>query len=206
MKLIEVKEIQLSWSDVPKLHRHEWQDVHRSTDKIHVSQIINHIVLEQKLYSDDDRQDDMPLRVLIGMGWETMAAQLYPDLNWQPGEFEADGIVGSPDGIGLDDDELTLYEFKCTAKSLRVKGALADQHKDIRAEWMWMTQVKSYLELLSRHYHEKIRRIQMHVCWLRGAYEYPLVERYFKYTLEAEDAEIERNWAMMVEHKEDVRI
>lgn len=205
MKLLEVKEIQLTWTDIPQLHRHPWQESERSPG-VHVSSIIKHIALKMNMYSDEDRTDDMPLRVLVGMGFETMCAQLYKDMQWQPGEFTADGITGSPDGVEILTDGLGLHEFKYTAKSIRVKGARAEELKDIRAEWLWMTQVKAYLYLLSEHYREKVRQVCFHTCWAMGNYtKHTLDERYFKYTLEAEDAEVEKNWEMLLAHKDDVR-
>lgn len=168
------------------------------------------------MYTEEDRKDDMPLRVLLGLAFEESAARLYPKMHWQPGQIEWDGVIGSPDGISpipfSDPQTHYIDEFKYTGKSQRVKGAktqangtVADKDlKDIRGEWLWMQQGMSYLNLLrlANVKYRKIRLARFHICWKYGPYApFPYEERYMRYLVEFSDAELRGNWAMLQERK-----
>lgn len=209
MKILEVKEIKLEWRDIDARVNHPLPTQIRSTHLPHVTGILQHIAIQTGQLSDEDRADEMPLRVAVGMGWEWFAAGLYPDMQWQPGELERDGVVGSPDGfslINLPGSPLIgpvvpiVEEFKYTAKSMRVKGGKPDQLKDIRREWMWMAQAQSYCIM----HPAEIKHVRFHVNWSCGSYVYPLQERYMRYLIEFSEEELRANWSMILSHREAV--
>lgn len=202
MKVLEIREIKLEWRDIDRRINHPLPHQVRSTSLPHVTGILQSIAITTGQLSAEDRADEMPLRVAVGMGWEWFAAGLYPEMEWQPGELELDGVVGSPDGFNLISDVTGIHfpiieEFKYTAKSMRVKGGRPDQLKDIRREWMWMAQGMSYA-----HMHPAvINHVRFHINWSCGNYTYPLQERYFSYLVEFSDEELRANWRMLKDHK-----
>lgn len=201
MRVLEQTEITLSWLDADKLHPHPYP-THKRSAGVHLTDILRYIAIQTNQLTDADRDDEMPLRVFLGMAWEQMAARLYPEMIWQPMELERDGIAGSMDGLSLLEPsgelEQVVEEFKYTAKSMRVPGGKADQHKDIRTEVLWMWQVMGYLAMLPG----EPTLARLHVCWSRGAYVYPLRESYIRYLIRFERAEIENTWRMVLNHKE----
>lgn len=205
MTVLEETEIQLQWSDLDSLVTHQWPDPVRSPG-VHVSSIIRHIATKSGLYTFEAQQDDMGLRVLIGMGWEAMCVRLYEQVLWQPGELECDEVYLSPDGLGRsgDNDDWCIDEFKYTGLSRRVKGGKEKQHKRITDMLMWMWQVMSYCYAMERTYEVPVRYARLHVCWSRGDYSYPQVEQYVRYLVRFEEEELQRNWNMLMENKEEV--
>lgn len=155
-----------------------------------------------------DEQDELPLRLLVGMGTEAILAQLYPDMTWQPGRLSFEGIEGHPDGLSTLEHESQpdpFYcneEFKYTAKSIREKGKGPEQLKDVRAEWMWQRQQMAYCKLWSEELSVPVRHSRLHVLYAMGAYEkYTLDERYMRYLIEYSDSEIQNNWDMLERQK-----
>lgn len=224
MLLLEATEIKLEWTDVQSLHIHPDPPPYE-TEGIHVSSILRHCAIKTHQFTSEDQEDEMPVRVLIGIGWEWGCARLYPEMLWQPGAVRRNGIVGHPDGLSLLsgefhvlvrsglgrwvrtgktvvlDGEAVVEEFKYTAKSHRVKGAKADQLKDIRDEWMWTQQTASYCNM-----HEMQPRFaRFHVCWARGPYTHPMMECYMRYLIQYEPHELEGNWMMIENHRDEVR-
>src|SRR5262249_296650 len=143
------------------------------------TQILRDIAVESGKFTEEDRGDIMPLRMLVGMGSEAILAQLYPDMDWQPEVMAHEGIEGHCDGLSVlelahPDLPQPFYsddEFKYTAKSLREKGKKADQYKDIRTEWMWMRQGMGYCKLWSVKLGVPVRHCRYHIMWAMGAYE-----------------------------------
>lgn len=215
MILLEQAEVRFEWVDFNSLHQHPTPDLHRSPG-LHVSEIIRAVALQPSLalFTEEDRDDEAPLCVALGMGWEWIAARLYPEMNWQPGEVEREGIFGSPDGISLISGEFGKYiltdepvidEFKFTGKSQRVKGAkpmpngtlLAKDLKDIRTEWMWMQQGMSYCNM-----HDLRPTVaRFHICWSKGPYTYPMKGVYMRYLVKFEPHELIGNWEMLTGHR-----
>ncbi len=207
MKLLDAVEIKLELLDFSKLQPHPWVSYESAPSCIGVTQILRSLAVQLgKLEARDQADDTMPLRALVGMGWECMASQLYPEMHWQPGVFELDGISGHPDGLsGVDYGLPVVEEFKYTAKSLRVKYGKPDQYKDIGQEWLWIEQTKAYCNLLSHYLSQPVQHVRFHVLWAMGCYEnHGLDERYFKYLIEFDQDELDRNWAMLRKHKESL--
>jgi hypothetical protein len=222
MKLLEQVEVKLDWLDANNLHEHPVPKHKRSTNKIHVSEILRYIAVESKKLSDSDRDDEMPVCVLLGMGWEQACAKLYPNMFWQPGEVERDGIAGSPDGLSLNEQKIILKEprraidctaadigdpiieeFKYTKKSMRKPGGTPDEMKDICGEWLWMAQTLAYCKM----HEDQPRLVRFHVLWSRGNYDYKSkgnVERYVRYLIRVENREVDANWNMILNHKDKV--
>ena len=200
MKVVEQVEVTLDWRDAD-LVAHPWPSFARSVGKPHLTEIVRRVAIATKqldVYDDDG----MPLRVMIGAAWEAMCVRLYPDVWWQPGEVERDGIVGTPDGLGVwdgDEDERVVEEWKYTAKSMRMPGGKADRHRDITREWLWMQQVMGYCNMVG-----DCRYARLHVCWARGNYEYPLTERYVRYVVRFDERELAANWRMVMANREVV--
>lgn len=197
MKVLDVTEVRLEWSDLSAMTHHPEPQPHRSPG-VHVSGVLRYVAKELAMWGKEDADDEMPLRILLGLGFEQQASRLYEGMTWQPGEVERDGIIGSPDGISLIDDELVIEEFKYSGKSLRVKGGKEGEYKNILTEWMWIQQISSYCAL-----HDGQPRLgRLHVCWKYGAYSYPLIERYFRYLIGLTDEDVERTWMMLQKYKE----
>ncbi len=159
---------------------------------------------------DHEKEETMPWRVMSGMGWETMCAQLYPEMIWQPGVFTYRGIQGHPDGLSHFEDKpehCAVNEWKYTAQSLRLKGGRPDQHKDIRSQWVWQCQVMAYIKLISMGWEipiENIRWGYFHIILAMVAYEnHTLDERYIRYLVEYEEREIESNWNLLEAHRDE---
>lgn len=222
MRVLETVEIQPEWSDLDNLTYHARPEPVRSPG-VHVSDVLRHVAIQGRMYTEEDRADEMPLRILLGLAFEEMAARLYEDMWWQPGEMSWDGIAGSPDGItqivyeaeemiGLPDRRghyaaWCVDEFKYTGKSQRVKGGKADELKDIRTEWMWMQQGMSYVNLLRRAYGKRYARLnkcRFHICWKYGAYVRPMQEVYMRYLVEFLEPELLGNWALLMTSKNEV--
>ncbi len=216
MKVLEQVEVKLDWLDANTLHEHPYPQHKRGTDKPHVTDILSYIAVESNKLSDVDREDEMPVAVLLGMGWEMVCVRLYSGIWWQPPEVERDGIVGSLDGLscaGAEDcgggdpfrveGESVVEEFKYTKKSMRKPGGKPDEPKDIRDEWMWIQQVLAYCAMSEY----SPRLVRFHVCWARGNYDYAgggNKERYVRYLLRVEERDVESTWRMIMNHKDKI--
>jgi hypothetical protein len=210
MKLLEQTEIKLEWFDLNKLHPHPYPQ-HKRSKGLHLTDILRKIAIRNNMLTEEDRTDEAPLRVFLGMCWEAGCVRLYPDMKWQPGEVSRDGVAGSPDGestltlaSGHDQAgggdiyrELAVEEFKYTAKSIRKKGGKPDELKDIGGEWLWMMQVKGYLAM----HPSRPTLARLHVCWARGNYQWPMEERYVRYLIRFTQEEIEGCWAMVKKNR-----
>ena len=223
MKLLEVVEINLQWSDLDSLTYHPRQETKRSGGE-HVSdvlKVLREYSIAKNMYTQEDREDDMPLRILLGLAFEEAAARLYPHMTWQPGEVTHDRLAGSPDGLSIlngipgmseqiDLEEVALVcvdEFKYTGKSQRIKGRKPQPNgklrpedlKDIRQEWLWIQQGMAYINLLrrSRKTFESIDLCRFHICWKFADYVFPMTEKYYRYLVQFEEAELRGNYAMM---------
>ncbi len=206
MKLLDCTEIQLERLDMGRVTLHPWMPYELVQGTVGVIMIIRDLAVKLGKLTIDEERDVLPLRMLIGQGWEAMCAQMYPELHWQPGVYELDGISGHPDGLsGVEHGLPVLEEFKYTSKSLRVKYGKADQFKDICAEWMWQVQVMAYCTLMSHYLSQPVRHARLHVCWAMGCYTtHMLDEKYLRYLVEYDDDELARNWQMLLTHKESL--
>ena len=208
MKLLEQTEIKLEWFDLNKLHPHPYPQ-HKRSKGLHLTDVLRKIAIKNGILTEEDRTDEAPLRVFLGMAWEQMCVRLYPEMRWQPGEVSRDGVAGSPDGYSPltinstsphipQTREDCIDEFKYTAKSIRKKGGQPDELKDIGGEWLWMMQIKGYLA--AHPAHPTLARL--HVCWARGNYTYPyMTERYVRYLIRFTTEEIEGCWEMVKKNR-----
>jgi len=155
---------------------------------IHLSELIRRMaVVNGMLAEGEQSEDDMPLRMFLGMAWEEAAATLYPEMLWQPGEKELDGIWGNCDGLSYEsleidgerEEVLCVDEFKLTWKS---------QSRDIMLEWMWLQQGAGYCKM------HGTRWVKYHVCWVNGNYRDSRDPVYMRYLVEFGERELAGIW------------
>lgn len=210
MQVLEQVEVKLEWSDLDNLTYHTRNEERRVYEKVHVSDVLRSVAIRHGQYTNEDREDEMPLRILLGLAFEESAARLYEDMWWQPGQVEVDGVVGSPDGVTFP-KVMAVDEFKYTGKSMRKKGAktqadgtvAAEDLKDIRGEWIWMQQGMSYVNLLRRisQLCKDLCSCRFHICWKYGWYTHPFTEVYMRYLVRFSEAELRGNWALLQSNK-----
>ncbi len=198
MRVVEQVELKLEWLDANQLTEHPYPKHIRSIG-IHQSDLIRSKAIQLGKLTDEEKGDEFPLRMFLGMAWEQMCVRLYPEILWQPGEYTRGEIAGSPDGLSAELNVVkvgtitgpVVEEFKYTGKSLRTKGGDETQLKDITREWMWMAQIMGYCLMVGGEYG------RLHVCWSRGTYGYPMTERYLRYLIKFEQRELEDNWKLL---------
>jgi hypothetical protein len=176
---------------------------------LHVSEVIRDLAVRggqlDKKYVDADLS---PEKIELGLAWEERVAKHHPEICFHPGEMQVDGISMSVDGISyIEPDEVSiftvdgvgaLHEFKLTWKSSK---------KDISGEWMWLTQIKSYLHGMSVTSKPKVtmRSAFLHVYWVNGDYGWMRGgtgsgSRYEIFGMRFTDLEIFENWSMITGH------
>lgn len=209
MKLLDVAEIKIERIDFTTMKQHPWRPHEMDPSCVSVTRLLRDIAVDSGKWSKEEESDVMPLRMLTGMGMEAILAQLYPDMTWQPGRLSFEGIEGHPDGLSTIEHESVdgpFYvneEFKYTATSLREKGGKPDQFKDIRSNWMYNCQQMAYLKLWSEALGVPVLHGRFHVVYGMGNYEkYTLDERYFRYLIEYEQGEVDRNWTMLEKQRD----
>ncbi len=91
--------------------------------------------------SGKEISDETRMQFEKGWLWEVALSRAFGEKSaHRPGEIELDGIVGSPDGVNVDDKgECFVEEYKCTAYS---------PDKPITDHWRWMAQVKAYCKMV----------------------------------------------------------
>jgi hypothetical protein len=186
--LIEEREIQLERRDVWARRKRKPVATGERSSGVHLSGIIRHCLIETgKATARELDDDELPLRMAVGMAWEEWMAGLWPDMIWQPGEKELDQVVGSPDGITVEGvEEPLLEEIKCTWKSRKTYGDVVNQS-------LWMWQLAGYLKML------KLVRARMHILWVCGDYKQgPPSPAYVTYTVAFTQEEIDRFWRNVV--------
>lgn len=122
----------------------------------------------------------------LGRIWETVVARLIADATLdsqrvvRPGQLECDGIIGSPDGIDLED--AAVIEYKCTWRSAR--------HR-IESEFpYYWWQIKSYCHMAN------CSVARLYVLFINGDYKGtgPVVKAWeMKFT----NTELKSNWDMI---------
>lgn len=200
-QLLSKSEIALDWADL-RTWEQQARDVQPRTSGIHLSGVIKAVMVKLGKLTDEDEADEMPLRVAMGVAWEDWVVGLAVIKDewrvvWQPGEWERDGVYGTPDGLGTvrvkiktpKGTEVTvsrrcLEEFKCTWKSEHTR-------KDILRESIWMWQVAANCYALGLEY------ARLHVLWVNGDYR-PPSPRYYVYTVRFERKWLEEFWGNVV--------
>jgi hypothetical protein len=206
-RVVEQKEMLVEWDDVVKLHRHLIPPVSLRSGGVHVTDILRYLHFgsepaadqaEKQKEWDLEDQDVMPLKMCLGMAWEQWAVGLYPEIEWQPGEVEMAGIAGSPDGYSVleiaGQSHVVIEEFKLTWKSYR--------YRDLLKERLWMWQIKAYVWMAGMEAAGGEGYARMHVCWVNGDYQHPYTPRYYRYLIEFEEEELDRNWVMVRENRD----
>lgn len=200
---------------VSAINRADANSAPRSTG-IHVSSIIKHAALMLRIIKEESEDEESLIytdgglvvlpgslnRICIGLAWEEWLAKHVTvqeggvDITFHPGEFELDGIAGSPDAIevsvveldALDtsdpvsEDIVVVSEFKFTWKTERRFD-----------DWMWMCQIKAYCKLVGTRF------AKLHVMFVNSDYK-PPIPSYRVWALEFTQLEIEENWRMLRTH------
>ncbi len=112
-RLLEQTEIRMEWADVARRIHHPFPESHPRSPGVHLSGVLRYIALEAGILSkpgvestsgkqlQDVDEEEMPLRMMLGMFFEEGAVGLYPEMQWQPGELERDRVFGTPDGMSI---------------------------------------------------------------------------------------------------------
>lgn len=137
---------------------------------IHLSGILRYIVIESGIMKDYSslEEEELPLRMALGLAWEEFAASLYAEIDWQPGETLYHGIAMNCDGLSPSGDGPQLEEFKFTSKKAKSADDL------IREEWYWIQQGRGYCLGYD------CSLVRWHICYVMGDYRGsgPIYKRY----------------------------
>ena len=170
---------------------------HRS-EGCHVSEIIRSIENDvtrpgkrkpiSELTGEERRR--MGAYVHGGFAWEEIirraVVEMYlasEDRFMSPGEFELDGIYGTPDWI--DTEDWAIEEFKCTWRSSR--RPITENF------WAWWVQIKAYCRMAG------VETARLRVFFVNGDYREsgPQIKMY---QASFTDEELKDNWHMLLEH------
>lgn len=163
----------------------------RSTGTLHLSQIYRDMEQEALLRRKSEMTgDELAWYGAAGYLWEhvfSMAHQaaVLDGRLVRPGEWECDGIVGSPDGI--DTDQWRIVELKFRWMS----SAKFDQLE--KFFWLELVQVRGYCKMIGT------REAELWVFFCNGDYRPPRPVVRGK-LLEFNDQEIDESWAMITGH------
>lgn len=203
-KLIEKRLIQIEWADIEgrTKHRKPKSASIRSSGH-HLMQVVRYALQTSgllKTYTADADEELMPLRMAMGMAWEDWCVGLWPDLVWQPGEVELDGVFMTPDGITEIDNAvidpalkkfafspyptMCVEEFKLTWKSSRRGESITD-------EKLWMWQLAGLCKGMNVNY------ARLHVNYVMGDYK-GSGPQYFTYLLHFPQDELDKFWKNII--------
>lgn len=175
----------------------------RSTDRLHVSQLIRIVGKAMGQYNefettlDASGNDITPnLALCLGLAWEDWYSKVSSiDAVFHPGEIELDNIVGSPDAIGVTacGNYHIVHEFKLTWQSI----------KPIETVWKWVAQAKAYCKMLSTT-HAVLHVFYIHGAYTRGVPAGELAVVY-SYHIEFTDDELDINWRHLLAAAETIK-
>lgn len=192
--LLEEHEIKIEWTDIlTRRVRKKPKSTEVRSSGVHLSGVIRHCLTSMgKLTVDEIRNEEMPLRMAVGMAWEDWSVGLWPDMIWQPGEKELDGVFGSPDGLSyMGVEQPTVEEYKATWKSRRTYGNVVESS-------LWMWQLAGYCKML------KVTRARMHILWVCGDYKLgPPSPAYVTYLIDFTQSELDQFWKNIVLKNKD---
>lgn len=204
-----IREIEVGIEFAELYHRHHVLPTYQPRNVgTHLSEIIKHVaVATKRLKPGDPFEDEIPLRMAVGMAWEEFAVTLHRDMVSQPGEMCRDDIYMTPDGIQpmpddivsmpqlsgyVDSTQLLVGEFKATWKRVR-------EGKEFLQEWYWMSQGMGYLAGFQHMYTMPFHLVEWHVLYVNDyRYNGPVYKRYLVFFTQKE---IDNNWAMMLNNK-----
>lgn len=206
--LISVEKMDLEWTDILAWEQRPYPvSAQKRSPGVHLSGIIRAVLQHLgKLKLDEEERDLMPLCMAVGMAWENWvvgldAATKRWRIKWQPGEWEKDGVFGTPDGRGRhieykakvlagghikksQSESECLDEFKCTWKSEHTR-------KNIVEETLWVWQLAANCYALG------LEVARLHVLWVNGDYR-PPTPKYMVYTMRFDRSELEQFWRNVV--------
>lgn len=186
---VEVKLDRIDLANRVPLTRPEKQ-AQRSSG-IHLSGVLRYIAIRSKLvdWVKQVEEEELPLRMALGIAWEEFAVSLYPEIRWQPGEVVDDDIFSSTDGLVFAGRKVsTVEEFKLTWKK-PMTG------RDLMNYWLWMSQGKGYA------YGWKTQVVNWHVLYINGDWK-PPSPVYKRYLVEFSQKEIQDNWQMVRDNRD----
>lgn len=174
------------------------------TPGVHLSGITRHMALStgllkpfrvgstQDIRNGEMDEEEMPLRMMLGMAYERWVAGLYPEMEWQPGELSKDGIVGSMDGFTIEDYGTVVDEFKLTWKS-SYQPFLSKKNQ------LWLWQGMGYAHMM------ETRWVRWHVLYVNGDYRLGGCgePEYRKILVEFSQKELEGNWRRLVMNRDE---
>lgn len=158
---------------------------------LHLSTILHDI--EKTIRPRDEwcTEEELAFYGAGGFLWErvfsTCHAEAIADGDMiRPGEFELDGIIGSPDLIRISD--WTLIETKHPWKSVNK----FDNHLE-KYFWAWIVQVACYLKMIGSNVAE------IHAYFVCGNWK-PPVPQIRSVRIDFTDMELDEYWGMVVGH------
>lgn len=189
-KLLEITQVKFELDDLTQRTPIIREPEPRSKG-IHVSGVIKHCAVAAKILKPGEPlEEELPMRMALGIAWEEFLASLYPETGWWPGEFWDEGVYMNPDGTYLLPNisrELVVEEVKLTWK----KPRSADE---ILNEKIWCWQMMSYCRVLES------RLCRLHAGYVNGSnWKGP---EYWRYLIQFSDKEIDQNWQMIQNNKD----
>jgi hypothetical protein len=165
----------------------------RSGDETHhVSWIIRELCIKLGHFTTSSMTPEQQTRMELGSVFEdavvhALAARYASsdDSFVQPGEFELDGLIGTPDLLDNQVGALTVIEIKLTWMSSRWDP------EDVKY-WRYWVQLMAYCKLVGTPHG------RLHVCHINGDYRENRLPDYKVYEVEFSRAELDENWRMLV--------
>ena len=158
---------------------------------LHLTPIIHD--LEQSIKPRDEwcTQEELAFFGAGGFLWERVFAKCHAEAIAtgdivRPGEFELDGIIGSPDLIRISD--WTLIETKHPWKSV----TKFDNHFD-KFFWAWTVQIACYLKMIGSN------TAELHAFFVCGDWR-PPIPQVRSVRMEFTDQELDEYWSMILRH------
>ena len=180
---------------------------------IHVSAIIRCIALETGVldakWGDDLSLSDVReitdpasiLRMDIGIAWDefyiNQILSRYGVMG-HPREMEYHGVYMSMDAEDLS-VIVTVPELRYGVRVHEVKSTWKSTKNasDIAKQWIWLAQMKAYC--IARGTNTAV----LHVLYICGDYHFPITPQLKVWELEFTDAELEENWSLLADYKQE---
>lgn len=177
---------------------HRDPPIHPRSSGYHVQEINRYLAIAAGKLKDTPAGDEnfprfsptfYPLLPALGVAWEDLWASLHmeDELLWQPGEWERDGIYGTPDGLMIESG--AIAECKLNYK----------KHTPISEQWLYLRQGMAYCAMSG------INLVEYHVCWALSDYMRPYKPVYDVTLVEFSEQEIETWFRRMVAVKEKTK-
>jgi len=201
-RLLEVVEIKLELSDLEHrspIHRPATPDgfieLASREAGVHMSGILKPLAVAAKQLKAgsgewDEEMGEYPLLWALGVAWEEFVATLHPNMDYQPGGVERDGVHMTCDGIS----ELHLEGLGAVPVIEEMKFTFTSSEKPMLEQWMKLQQGKAYCHGYGA------RHVRWHQCHVRGDYK-KFQPRYIRSLVEFTDEEVEKCWRMFVANK-----